>query len=174
MKISSSHHRFGLWWLCYLCLCCLQNIFWPLVEILPFLWICRCLPLVYCVRGVAVTIGLGCITPLHVASRLPFCLGLRFFLSCESVVDYFSSTVWEEWQLPLFMLPSGYLFAFGGDLSFFVNLPLLISCLLCRRSSNGHYQVWVCRPEEMMNSSFLRICFRGFASGLLISSVFYF
>ena len=36
VKISSSHHRFRLWWLCYLCLCCFQNIFWPLIEILPF------------------------------------------------------------------------------------------------------------------------------------------
>uniref|UniRef100_A0A2N9HBI7 Uncharacterized protein n=1 Tax=Fagus sylvatica TaxID=28930 RepID=A0A2N9HBI7_FAGSY len=63
--------------------------------------LCSCPPM-----GVAATIGLGCITPLHVASRLPFCLGLRFFLSCESAVDYFSSAVWEEWQLPLFTLPS--------------------------------------------------------------------
>ena len=152
MKISSSHHKFELWWLCYLCLCCLQNIFWPLVKILPFLWICRCLPLVCRVEGVAATISLGCVTPLYVAFKLPFCLWLKLFLSCESAVDYLSSVVQEEWQLPLFTLPSGYLFAFGGDPSFLVNLPLLISCPLYRRSSNGHCQVWVCHPKEMMNS----------------------
>ena len=40
MKISSSHHRFGFWWLCYLCLHCLQNIFLPLVKTLPLWWVC--------------------------------------------------------------------------------------------------------------------------------------
>ena len=74
MKISSSHHRFGLWWLCYLCLRCLQATFLPLVETFPFLWICRCLFLVCCVERVAVIIGLGCVTSVHIAFRLPFCL----------------------------------------------------------------------------------------------------
>ena len=52
MKISSSHHRFGLWWLRYLCLCCLRDFFLPLAKTLPFWWVCRCLSLrLLCRRG---------------------------------------------------------------------------------------------------------------------------
>ena len=134
MKISSNHHRFGLWWLCYLCLCCFQNIFWPLAKIFPFLWICRWLAFICRAEGVIATIGLGCVTPLHVTFRLPFCLWLKPFLSCELTVDYFSFAMRKEWQLPLFTLPSGCLFTLGWDPSLLVNLPLLISRLLCRRS----------------------------------------
>jgi hypothetical protein len=43
-----------------------------------------------CVKGVAVIIGLGCVTSAHVAFRLSFCFWLRLFLSGESVVAYFS------------------------------------------------------------------------------------
>uniref|UniRef100_A0A2N9GZN3 Uncharacterized protein n=1 Tax=Fagus sylvatica TaxID=28930 RepID=A0A2N9GZN3_FAGSY len=56
-------------------------------------------PCVCCVEGVATT-------SVQVAFRLPFYLGLRPFLIGESAVDYFSSAVREEWQLPLFTLPS--------------------------------------------------------------------
>ena len=93
MKISSSHHRFGLWWLCYLCLCCFQNTFWPLFGILPFLWIYRCLILVCRAEGVATTIGLGCVSSLHIAYKLPFCFWLRLFLSSESAIFFFVSLV---------------------------------------------------------------------------------
>jgi hypothetical protein len=48
-------------------------------------------PCVCCVEGVATT-------SVQVAFRLSFYLGLRPFLT----VDYFSSAVREEWQLPLF------------------------------------------------------------------------
>ena len=99
MKISNSRHRFGLWWLYYLCLCCLQTTFLPFVEIFHYMWICCYLPLVCCVEGVVVTIGLGfgdCVISVYVAFRPPFYLLLRFFLSCESAVAYLSSAVWKE------------------------------------------------------------------------------
>ena len=108
-----------------------------------FLWIYRWLPFVCRVEGVAATIGLGCVTPLRVTFRLPFCLWLKPFLSCESVVDYFSSVVREEWQLPLFTLPLGCLFAFGGDPSFLVNPPF-VPCLLCIRSLATVINVGMC------------------------------
>ena len=98
MKISSNHHRFGLWWLRYLCLCCLQNTFWLLVEILPFLWICRCLSFVYCVEGVAAPIG-----------------WLRYLSLCCLQAPF----------LPLVEI-----------LTFWWIYHLIISRLLCRRSSN--------------------------------------
>jgi hypothetical protein len=60
-------------------------------------------PCVCCVEGVATT-------SVQVAFRLSFYLGLRPFLIGESAVDYFSSAVREEWQLPLFTLPSDCLF----------------------------------------------------------------
>uniref|UniRef100_A0A2N9FE72 histidinol-phosphate transaminase n=1 Tax=Fagus sylvatica TaxID=28930 RepID=A0A2N9FE72_FAGSY len=97
MKMNSNHHGSGPWWLLPL-VCIEPNLilfFEEIKNMFRFLFPCVC-----CVEGVATT-------SVQVAFRLPFYLGLRPFLIGESAVDYFLSAVWEEWQLPLFMLPSG-------------------------------------------------------------------
>uniref|UniRef100_A0A2N9FQ33 Uncharacterized protein n=2 Tax=Fagus sylvatica TaxID=28930 RepID=A0A2N9FQ33_FAGSY len=103
MKINSNHHGSGPWWLLPL-VCMEPNLilfFEEIKNMFRFLFPCVC-----CVEGVATT-------SVQVAFRLSFYLGLRPFLIGESAVDYFSSAVREEWQLPLFTLPSSCLFAFG-------------------------------------------------------------
>ena len=130
MKFSSSHHRFGLWWLRYLCLCSLQNIFLSLAEILPFSWIRRCLTLVCCAEGVAAIIGLVCVFSLHIAFRLPFCLWLWFFPFSDSAIC-FSSAAQVVWQLSLFTLSPYCLFTFSWDFSLLMSLPLFISLICC-------------------------------------------
>ena len=129
MKFSSSRHRFRLWWLRYLCLCSLQNIFLSLVEILHFSWIHRCLTFVCRAEGVTAIIGLVCIFSLHIAFGLPFCLWLWFF-SFSDFAICFSSAAQVVWQLSLFTFSLGCLFTFCWDFSLLVSLPLFIS-LVC-------------------------------------------
>ena len=142
MKISSSHHRFGLWWLRYLCLCCLRDVFLPLAETLPFWWVCRCLSLrLSCRRGnshprfwVLVT-ALPLVASIYVAVILTFLPLVEIPLFVNLPLFFLLSAVQQSplsWSaFPSFTLPSGYPFASGGDLSFLVNLPLFISLICC-------------------------------------------
>ena len=92
MKFISSHHRFGLWWLRYLCSCSLQSIFLSLVELLPFPWIRRCLTLVCRAEGVGAIVGWS-VFPLFTLSSgsllssvvvFPFSWFCRLFLVCRA------------------------------------------------------------------------------------------
>ena len=84
MKFISSHHRFGLWWLRYLCSCFLQSIFLSFVEPFSFPWIRRCLTLVCRVEGVGAIVGWS-VFPLLILSSgslLPLVVVFPFLWFC--------------------------------------------------------------------------------------------
>lgn len=144
----------------YLSSGCLQVVFLPWVETLPYWWICRWLFLVCCAGGMAAT-------SVHVAFKLPFCLWLKLFLFGESVAAHpficrakgcLQIGLWRDllWKLQfgllkeklnssfigwhdltdaLFMFSSSLLFALVWNFSFPVNLPL-VPHLLWEQCSN--------------------------------------
>ena len=154
MKIDSSHRRFGFRWLCYLCLCCLQNTFWPLVEILPLLWICRDLSLRW-LEGVAVILGLGfgdCATSIYAVVILTFLPLVEILPFRESAVIFLLFAVqqppWSWSVFPSFTLILGSLFALGKDSLLFSESVVCSLSAVWKKLSNGHWyqEARVCRP----------------------------
>ena len=143
---SSSHHRFGLWWLRYLCLCCLRDFFLPLAETLPCWWVYRCLSLrLSCRRGnshprfwVLVT-ALPLVASIYVAViltflplvEIPLFVNLPLFFLLSAVQQ--SPSSWSAFSS--FTLPSDYSSTFGWDFSLLVILPF-VSRLLCKRDGS--------------------------------------
>ena len=159
MKISRSHHRFGPWWLCYLYSCSLQNIFLPLVEILPFWWVCRCLSLrLSCRRGnshprfwVLVT-ALPLVASIYVAVILTFLPLVEILPFRESAVIFLLFAVqqppWSWSVFPSFTLILGSLFALGKDSLLFSESVVCSLSAVWKKLSNGHWyqEARVCRP----------------------------
>ena len=118
---------------------------------------------VYCVEGVAVTLGLGfgnCATSIYVAVILTFLplveislfVNLPLFLLLSAV----QQSLLSWFAFPSFTLPSGYLFVSGRDLSFLVNLPFA-SRMPCGRILVTVINVRTLEsaaPKEIMNSGF--------------------
>ena len=129
MKFISSHHRFGLWWLRYLCSCSLQSIFLSLVELLPFPWIRRCLTLVCCAEGVGASVGWS-VFPLLILSSgslLPLVGVFPFLWFC------YLSLVCRAGGMAAILIHVLFKLSFYPwlKLSLLVSLPLFISLVCC-------------------------------------------
>ena len=130
MKFSSSHHRFRLWWLRYLCLCSPQNIFLSLIEILPFSWIRRCLTFVCRAEGVGTIIGWSVFSLfiLSSGSLLP----LVVVFSLLVILPFVSRLLRKrDDSYPYSRSPQVAFLPLAEVFSILVSLPLSIS-LVCR------------------------------------------